>query len=98
MTMGNTANTFCSDRMSSSHFIVKTSKCLLIDATATLRQGHGKVIQYILTDPYIICSNYLRFSENGFDVKIKIVAADAADTCDTAGTNWKHKVAPDRMT
>ena len=41
-----------------------------------------------LTDPYIICSNYLRFSENGFDVKIKIVAAaDAADTCDTAGTN-----------
>ena len=34
--------------MSSSHFIVQTSKFLLIDATAvTLGQGHGKVIQYI---------------------------------------------------
>ena len=37
---------FCSDRMSGSHFIMQTSKFLLIDATAvTLGQGHGEVIQ-----------------------------------------------------
>ena len=35
---------FCSDPMSSSHFIAQTNKFLLIDATAvTLGQGHGKV-------------------------------------------------------
>ena len=45
---------------------------MLIDATAmTLGQGHGKVIQYISPDPYIICAKYQRFSSNGFDVKGK---------------------------
>ena len=63
---------FCSDQMSGSHFIVQTSKFLLIDATAvTLGQGHGKVIQYISPDPYILCAKYLRFSSNGFDVRGK---------------------------
>ena len=39
---------FCSDRMSDSHFVVQTSKFLLINATAVaLGQGHGKFIQYI---------------------------------------------------
>ena len=59
----------CSEPMSGSHFIVQTSKFLVIDATAIiLGQGHGKVIQYISPDPYILCANYLRFSWNGFDV------------------------------
>ena len=53
---------FCSDPMNGSHFIAQTSKFLLIDATAvTLGQGHGKVIQYIFPDPYILCAKYLRF-------------------------------------
>ena len=48
---GNKAAMFCSDPMSGSHFIVQTSKFLLIDATAvTLGEGHGKVIQYITPD------------------------------------------------
>ena len=53
---------FCSDPSSGSHFIMQTSKFLLIDATAvTLGQGHGKVIEYISLDPYILCAKYLRF-------------------------------------
>ena len=63
---------FCSDLMSGSHFTALTSKFLLIFATAvTLGQGHGKVIQYISPDPYILCAKYLRFSSNGFDVRGK---------------------------
>ena len=55
--------------MSGSHFIVQTSKLLQIDVRAvTLSQGHGKFIQYISPDPYILCTKYLRFSWNGFDV------------------------------
>ena len=58
--------------MSDSDFIVQTSKFLVIDATAmTLSQGHGKVIQYISPDPYILCAKYVRFSSNGFDVRGK---------------------------
>ena len=58
--------------MSGSHFIVQTSKFLLIDATAvTLGQGHGKVIQYISPDPYILCAKYQKLCSNGFDVKGK---------------------------
>ena len=45
-----------SDQMSGSHFIVQTSKYLLIDVTAvTSGPGHGKVIQYILPDLHILC-------------------------------------------
>ena len=45
---------------------------LLIDATAiTLGQGHGKVIQYILPDLYILCPKYLRFSSNIFCMRGK---------------------------
>ena len=63
---------FCSDPMSGSHFIVQTSKYLLIDALAvTLGQGHRKVIQYISPDSYILCAKYLRFSSNGLDVRDK---------------------------
>ena len=63
---------FCSDPMSGSYFIVQTSNFLLIDATAvTLGQSHGKVIQYIFPDPYILCAKYVRFSSNGFDVRGK---------------------------
>ena len=63
---------FCSDLMSGSHFIAQTSKFLLIDVTAvTLGQGHGKVIQYISPDPYIICAKYQKFSSNGFEVRGK---------------------------
>ena len=75
---------FCSDPMSGSHFITQTNKFLLIDATAvTLGQGHGKVIEYISPDPYILCAKYLRFSSN------------AATDTSAAETNWKHKVTPD---
>ena len=46
---------FCSDQMSGSHFIMQTGKFLLIHATAmTLGQGHGKIIQYISLDLYIL--------------------------------------------
>ena len=58
--------------MSGSHFIAQTSNFLLIDAKAVaLGQGHGKVIQYISPDPYILFAKYLRFSWNGFDVRGK---------------------------
>ena len=65
----------------------------------TLGQYHGKVIQYISPDPYILRAKYERFSSNGFDVRGKVfAAADAVDTdaADAAEMNWKHKVAPDR--
>ena len=90
---------FCSDPMSGSHFIVQTSKFLLIDATAvTLGQGQQKVIQYISPDSYILCAKYLRFSSNVLTWEAKVVAAaDAADTAAAAETNWKHKVTPDRV-
>ena len=60
--------------MSGSHFIVQTSKFLLIDVTAVnlgQGQGHEKVIEYISPDPYILCATYLRFSSNCFDVRGK---------------------------
>ena len=58
--------------MSGSYFIVQRSKFLLIDATAvSLGQGHGKGIQYISPDPYILCAKYERFSSNGFYVRGK---------------------------
>ena len=45
---------------------------MLIDATAvTLGQGHGKVTQYILPDPYNLCAIYLRFIWNGLDMRGK---------------------------
>ena len=64
---------FCSDRMSDSHFIMQTSKIVLMGATAmTLDQlRHQKIIQYISPEPYILCSRYLRFSSNGFDMRVK---------------------------
>ena len=77
--------------MSGSHFIVQTSKFMLINATATtLGQGHGKVIQYISPDPYNLCAKYLRFSWNSLMWEAKVVAAAGAEM------NWKHNVTPDR--
>ena len=91
---------FGRDPMNGSHFIAQTSIFLLIDATAmTLGQGHGKVIEYISPDPYILCAKYLWFSSNGFDLRGKSccgdAAADAAAAADAVETNWKHKVIPD---
>ena len=58
--------------MSGSYFTAQTRKFGLINATAvTLGQGHGKVIQYISPDPYILYAKYERFSSNGFDVRGK---------------------------
>ena len=58
--------------MSGSYFIAQASKFILIYETAvTLGQGHGKAIQYISPDPYILCAKYRRFSSNGFDVRGK---------------------------
>ena len=85
---------FGSDLMSGSYFITQTSNFLLIDATAvTLGQGHGKVIQYISPEPYILCTKYQRFSSNSFDVRGKSFSVTDADAVET---NWKHKVTPDR--
>ena len=51
----------CSYSMSVSHFIVQTSKFLLIDATAvTLGQGHGKVIQYSAASHIFTLAKLLR--------------------------------------
>ena len=83
---------FCSDPMSGSHFIVQTSKFLLINATAvTLGQGHGKVIQYISPEPYILCANYLRFSSNSFDARGKSCCGGASGR----GGNELKTVTPD---
>ena len=88
---------FYSDSMSGSHFIAQTSKFLLIDATAvTLGQGHGKVIQYISPDPYIVCAKYLRFlAQTVLTWEAKVVAVVDAAAADAAETSWKHKVTPD---
>ena len=60
------------DYLSGSYFIMQTNKFLLIDVTAaTLGQGHGKVIQYISPDPYILCPKYVRLGTNSFDVRCK---------------------------
>ena len=49
---------FCSDWLSHSHFILQTSKFMIINATAvTLGQGHWKVIQYIFPDLYFFVPN-----------------------------------------
>ena len=41
--------------MSDSHFVVQTSKFLLINATAVaLGQGHGKFIQYIFARAILV--------------------------------------------
>ena len=87
---------FCSDPMSGSHFIAQTSKLLLINAIAvTLGQGHGKVIQYISPDPYILCAKYQRFqAQTVLTWEGKVFAV--ADAGDAAETNLKHKVTPDR--
>ena len=72
--------------MNGSPFIMQRNQFLLIDATAViLNLGHRKVTQYILPDLYILCSKYVRFSSNGFDVRGKSlcgrgVAADVAAT------------------
>ena len=72
MTMTRAIKLPCFVVMSSSHFIAQTRKFMLIDATdGTLGQGHGKVIQYISQDPYILCAKYLSFSWNGLDVRGK---------------------------
>ena len=52
-------------------------------------QGHGKVIQYISPDLYILSAKHLRFSSNGFDVRGK--------SCCGGGNKLKtYKVTPDR--
>ena len=76
------ATTFCSDWLSSSHFILQTNKFLFINVIAvTLGQGHQKVIQYIFPALYFLCPKYLSFSWNIFD--------------SAAETNWQYKVTPD---
>ena len=86
--------------MSGSYWITQTSKFLLINATAvTLSQGHGKVIQYISPDQYVLCTQYERFSSNSFDMRGKSFCAadadvDTANAADAVETNWKHKVTP----
>ena len=58
---------------------------LLIDTNAmTLGRGHRRVTH--LPAPYLTCPKYLRWSQNGFGVRGKVVAA-----ADAAETNWKHK-------
>ena len=62
---------------------------LLIDATAvTLSQGHGKFIQYISPDPYILCAKYPRYSSNGFDVRGK----SCCGSCDGGGGRGENEL------
>ena len=63
---------FGSDWITGSHFIVQTNKFVLINATAVaLGQGHQEVIQYIFSEPYILCPKHLKFSSNGLNVRGK---------------------------
>ena len=80
--------------MNGSDFIAQTSKFLLIDATAvTLGHGHGKVIQYIFPDPYMIHAKYVRFSSNGFDVRGKSCCGGGrGGGGGRTETNWKHNI------
>ena len=88
---------FCSDWMSCSYFIMQTSKFLLINATAmTLGEGHGKVIQYILPDLYILCPKYLRFSSQMVWTSQAQVVVVTDATEDAVEMNWKNKVIPDQ--
>ena len=60
----------------------------------TLGQGHGKVIQYIFPDLYILCLKYLRFGSNGLMWGAKVFAAAdmaVAAAVDVSEMNWKHK-------
>ena len=73
----NIATRFCSNTLRGCHFILQTSKFLFINVTAvTLCQGHQNVIQYVFPDLYFLCSKYLRFSWNGFDVRSKSLCGD----------------------
>ena len=96
--------------MSGSHFIAQTNNFLLIDGTAvTLGQGHGKVIEYITPDPYILCAKYIYgLAQTVLTWEARVVAAadaaaaadatalaNAAAAADAAETNWKHKITPD---
>ena len=69
-----------------------------MDATAvTLGQGHGKVIQYISPDPYILCAIYIKgLAQTVLMWEGKVFAAADADAADAAETDWKHKVTPER--
>ena len=68
----NIATKFGSDWLIGSYFILHTTKFLFINVTAmALGQGHPKVTQYILPDPYFLCPKYLRSNSNGFDVRSK---------------------------
>ena len=79
----------CSDRMSGSYFIAQTRNFLLIDATAvTLGKGHGKVIQYISPDRYILCAKYLNLAHAVLTWEAKVVAA--ADAAAAARTRRKR--------
>ena len=51
--------------------IIMTRAIKLQGVIVTLVQGHGKVIQYISRDLYIICPKHLRFSSSCFDVRGK---------------------------
>ena len=90
---------FCNDPMSGSHFIVQTSKFLLMDVTAvTLGQGHGKVVQYIFPQTHILfVPNIKGLAETVLTWEGKVFAAADADA-DAAETDWKHNVTPDRVT
>ena len=87
----NISTKFSEDWWGGSHFILQISKFLFINATAvTVGQVQRKVIQNIFPDLYFLCPKYVRFSSNGFDMRSKFFAVEAA-----AETNWKHKVIPD---
>ena len=66
----------CINWMNGSHFIVQTSKYLLINATADFGSRSQKVIQYISPGPYILCPKYVRFGTDYLDVKGKSLCGD----------------------
>ena len=90
--------------MSGTYFIVQTSKFVLITVTAVnLCQGNWKVIQYISPNPYTICSKYVSFCTNSFDVRGKSLCGGGGcvgrgGRGGRGGNEQKHEVTPDGVT
>ena len=86
------ANTFGSDWVSGSHFVLKTSKFLLIIATA----GHWVKVTNMC--PSTFSQTYTVFVLNIWGLPQMMLMWEAKVVEVTAGaeTNWKHKVNPDR--
>ena len=60
--------------------LLENTACLGGGMRAVLGQGHRKVIRYISSDLYFLCSKYLKLSSNGFDMRSKSRCRDKLKT------------------